>query len=470
MVTQRTGATAQGKSGQYPLSASLELFCMFDKGENEGAFGPRHLVIIGWRVTGRVDTSTLQATLEDLVVRHEILRTSVIREASGQQHQRIQPPSSPQLLVRELRRDDPRPLDLRVDEFINEVENSTLSVAELPHLRAVLGRISETDSVLVLITHHTAGDGWSMQVLIRELAELYATRAGFDRPALPPAPQYREYAAWQQEFLSSDLADQHRNYWRDTLHGAELLASRMDRRPATVSTGTYAIHRFLLPADLANSVLQMGRALHASPFMVLLAAFKLQQSTMSGTRDVTTATITSGRNEFRFHNTVGPFFNLVPLRTFLDRDQTFGELVTATRKACLDAYAHELPWTHIAAAAPEVTRPYSAGDLAVWAFQLFQFPTSLDGQLIGDMKLAEVRRRLQSYPTTSDIPNGVLWALDLLPTGEIAGHVRYNTLEFYDDTIAEAVRGFRRALETAIASPEAPVSYLADKLGNHREV
>lgn len=429
---------------------------MFDKGEEEGALGPRHLVIIGWRISGNVDIDILRGALDDVVARHEILRTSLERDGEGR-YQRVHPPSAPEVQVIDLPRDDPRSRDVRVDEFINEIEYSTMSVTHLPHLRAVLGRLDDQDSVLVLITHHTASDGWSMQLIIRELAAFYAQRRGYGPPELPEMRQYREYAAWQQEFLAGPAAEEFREYWRDKLRGAELLAIPMDRRPSGDTTGTYAIQRFLMPRDQVAPAVQLAKALRSSPFMLLLATFSVLLSAMTGETDVTAATITSGRNELDYHDTVGPFFNLVPLRTDLAGCATLSELVARTRTTCLDAYSHELPWAHIAAAAPEVTKPYEAGDLAVWAFQLFQFPTAMDETLIGDLTISEVRRRLQSYPRTSDIPNGVLWALDLLPTGEIAGHVRFNTLEYDKRTIVEAVGRFRRTLHAVVAAPDAPL-------------
>src|SRR5205085_9495674 len=111
-------------------------------------------------------------------------------------------PAAPgDVLVLDLPADDPRPRDERVDEFINQVECYELPAARPTNVRAVLGRFDERDSVLVLLTHHTASDGWSMQVLIRELAAFYAERTGGGPADLPEPVQYKEFSAWQQEDL-----------------------------------------------------------------------------------------------------------------------------------------------------------------------------------------------------------------------------------------------------------------------------
>jgi len=443
MTVVETSESSDDQLNRFPLSANLELFCIFDKGENEGAFGPRHLVILGWRVTGEIDVVALRGALDDVVERHEILRTEVVH-TEGDQFQRVLPATPAEVVVIDLPTDDPRPRDERADNFINQIEDSELSVTQLPHVRVVVGRFDERDAVLVLLTHHTASDGWSMQVLIRELAACYA--------------EYKEFSAWQQENLTSEAADRSRAYWREKLHQAQMLTIVMDQPPG-VPAG-YAVHRFVFPIELSSAAQQLAKGLRASPFMVLLAAFNALLHKMTGATDVVAAALTAGRGEPRFADSVGPFFNLVPLRTDLTDCGSFSELITKTRSTCLDAYAHELPFAHIAAEAPDLNKPYAVGNLAVCAVQVFQFPTSMDESTVGDLTYSEVRKRLQSYPNTSDIPNGIVFTLDLLPSGEIAGHARYNKAEFLESTIETLVGDYREILTLATANPTIPLREL----------
>lgn len=259
MTISETPPPSDGRPPRYPLSANLELFSIFDKGADEGAFGPRHLVILGWRVTGRLDLDILRGALDDVAARHEVLRTEVVR-TDGNEHQRVHPPSPAEVAVTDLPTDDPRPRDERADEFINRVEDSELSVASLPHVRAVVGRFDERDAVLVLVTHHTASDGWSMQVLIRDLAACYAERAGSGPADLPEPVQYGEFSVWQQQHLVSDTAENARAYWRDKLRGAQMSTIVMDQ-PEGAPPG-YAVRRFLLPADLSSATQQLAKGLH----------------------------------------------------------------------------------------------------------------------------------------------------------------------------------------------------------------
>lgn len=442
--------TPDDQQNRFPLSANLELFCIFDKGDDEGAFGPRHLVNIAWRVTGAVDVAALQSALDDVVARNEILRTEVIRDGEDK-YQRVLPPTPVDLKVIDLSGDDPRPRDERADAFINEVEYLELRAADLPHIRAVLGRFDERDAVLVLLTHHTASDGYSMGVLIREIAAFYAQHKGLGPAELPDTVQYKEFSAWQQEALATENAERARTYWRGKLDGAQMSMIVMDQ-PEDVPYG-YAVHRQIYPPELATAAQNLAKGLRASPFMVLLAAFNALWQKMTGETDVVIPILSSGRGEPRFAEVVGPFFNLMPLRTDLSECPTFSALVNKTRAACLEAYAHELPFAHIAAEAPDLNKPYAAGNLAACAFQSFQFPNLMEETTIGDLTYTEVRKRLLSCEDTSEIPNGIVFTLDLLPTGEIAAHARYSKADFVEATIEKLVGDYREILALVTTNP-----------------
>lgn len=450
MTLAETHQSPEGQSERFPLSANLELFCMFDSGDEVGAFGPRSLVIIAWRVTGEIDVDALRGALDDVVERNEILRTEVVR-TKGDEYQRVLPATPADVVVVDLPADDPRPRDERADEFINQTEYSKLHISQLPHIRAVVGRFDERDAVLVLLTHHTASDGWSMQVLIREVAAYYAERTGGGAANLPEPVQYREFSEWQQKNLASETADRSRAFWRDKMAGAQLSTLVMDQ-PAGVPYG-YSVYRFLFPAELSAPAQNLAKALRASPFMVFLAAFNVLWYKRTGSTDIVSSTFTAGRVEPRFAEVVGPFFNYMPLRIELSERGSFADVITRTRTTCLEAFAHELPYSHVSAEAPDLNKPYEAGNLAVCAFEMFQFLEAMDGTTVGGLTYSEVRRRLQSYPDTSEIPNGIVFTLDLLPSGEIAGHVRYNKAEFLPSTIERLVEDYRDVLARGTARP-----------------
>jgi condensation enzyme len=450
--TSGQAAELTADAGRYPLSANLEILCMFDKGDEQGALGPRHLMITGWRVSGPVSEERLTAALDAVVARHEMLRSTVAR-GGADRYQEVHPPAPAGLDVIDLPAGNGRSRDELAEEFVNRVEGTTLSFTKLPHIKAVLGRFDATDAVLVLVAHHAASDGWTMNIVVHDLAACYAAIEAGVPPQLPEPRQYRQFSAWQRERLASQQADTSRQYWREKLHHAELSAIPMDMVPPADQVSAYATHRFLLDAGLTTAATDLARARRCSPFMVLFAAWEAVLYKLTGVPDVVAPTMTSGRGDQKFAGTVGAFFNLVPVRTDLTACDSFAALVDQTRSACLEAYSRELPFGDIAEQAPELTRPYAAGNLAVITFQLFQFSGVMNGERVGSLEFTEIRRRTLSCQATTDIPNGVLWTLDILPSGEIAGHIKFNSNEFLPATMIGIADEYQRILASALAAP-----------------
>src|SRR5437868_1241691 len=135
--------------------------------------------------------------MNQVVERHEALRTTVIR--GEEKYQLVYPPSSAKLEVRDLPGVDPADRDVRTEQLLIELEGGSYYVTDLPLFRAVLARFDDNDSVLVLIAHHTAVDGWAIHLVIRDLAHFYATLRGHELPPLPETTQYREYVEWEQQ-------------------------------------------------------------------------------------------------------------------------------------------------------------------------------------------------------------------------------------------------------------------------------
>lgn len=448
MSTELAGA------GRYPLSFNQDFMCMFDKGDDEGPFGPRYNVVYGWRLRGRVDVEVLRGALADVVERHEALRTVVVRD-TDLRYQQIHPPSRPELVVRDLTGAGPAARDRRAEELLIEIEAGEYGTRELPLLRAVLGRFDDRDAVLVLIVHHTGSDGWSMQLIIKEIAECYAARRERRDPDLPEVPQYREYTLWEQTSTTQEKLNRSRAYWREKLAGARMTTVHTDfSRSAELPKNT-SVERYLVDPDMAAATLELARATRGSPFMVLLAAYKVLLRERTGETDITVTTIMSGRGQARFDNTVGSFFNLVPLRTDLAGCQTFREVVERVRKTCLGAFSHAIPFSTIMADAPELGAGFAADDAAVVAFQVFQFPFVMTAREVGDLEYSEIRHRLLPAEVSTDIPDGALWTLDIDPAGnEMIGQLQFNSNRFDARTIREILSQFQQVLRKTVSTPD----------------
>ncbi|MEV7008168.1 condensation domain-containing protein [Streptosporangium sp. NPDC051022] len=442
-----------------PLSLQQEFLRLFDRGEGVGAFGPRYHHVDGWHVRGRIDVGTLQAALDDVVARHEALRTSLVRDEDGW-YQGILPPGPSSLLVRDLPEAAGDDRDRRVQELLNEVEAGTFDPRRQPLLRAILVRFGDRDALLMLNAHHLAIDSWSMQLILRDLAARYAARRGHAVPALPRARQYREYAADQLAGSADAAVLAAREYWREKLRGARLLAMPTDLPRSAGSWETTSWHRVSTGEDLRAATARFAAATRSSPFMVLLAAYKVLLHEMTGTTDIVVPTFTPGRNEARFQDTVGSFFNFVPLRTDLAGCRTFRDVVGRVRATCVEAYANEIPLLHVLAEAPELMAPALGDDLAPWVFQVVQPPLQMDGELIGDLEYSAIWRRELSQETGSYVPDGMLWCLHLGPSGGLLANLAFSRGLIREDRVGELAAEFFRTLGAGISDPDGPLHRL----------
>ncbi|MGR6975153.1 condensation domain-containing protein [Streptomyces cynarae] len=444
-------------AGRIPLSYNQEFLRAFDKGETDGAFGHRHTLVCGWRVTGEIDLAALQQALDDVVVRHEVLRTSVRGDEQGG-HQVIEPPSPVLLEVRELGAGEGTTRELRAEEFLNELDARPFEVRELPHLRAALGRFDATDAVLVLATHHTSTDAWSLQVIMRDLAAAYAARVE-GRPADRTGPaQYQEFARRQQDTAASGRVDSARAYWRERLAGAQITGITSDRPRDENLASAYGVHRFVFDTHLSSAVLKSARDSRCTPFMVMAAAYSVLLRERTGATDVVFPTFSSGRYEERFMDAVGPFFNFVPIRIDTTECVTLGEVLERARTACVGAYQHEIPFARIAEDSPALLAPFADGSLAVVAFEVLQSAFPMDGTGAGGLQFAEIRHRTLSQQVSSAIPDGGLWAMDVLPNGQLAGSLKFDHNRFDESTATQLVARFRELLSTLADAPHTPLT------------
>lgn len=453
-------------AGRIPLSLNQEFLYGFDRGDDEGPSGPRFHIVHGWWLRGAVDVDTLREALDDVVARHEALRTEVVRGEEGW-YQRVRPPVPVRWDVREAAGVDAGGTDgggvdaggreRAAERLLTEVESGTIDARELPLIKATLLRFDEESSVLVLIVHHTAADGWSVRRIIRDLAVLYAARRGHAVPELPPALPYREFVAWQHEFAASAAAERARDFWRKNLAGARIISVPTDRPKSSGLPESTAVYRFGIDAPLVSRAVDMAKALRSTPFMVLLGAFALMVQRTTGSTDVVVPTFSPGRDQERFQYTVGPFLNLLPLRTELAGCRDFSEVVARIRTSCLEAYSHDIPSVHILAEAPDLMGPVMEDDRAACVFQVFPFPFVLDGTRIGDLEYTEIRRRLDSQPVGSDVPNGALWTLNLDPAGDVVAGIQYNSNLYDESSVAAMVDRFRQTLSEVVDAPDAPL-------------
>jgi condensation enzyme len=430
-----------------PLSLQLDFLRLMGGGSESGPFGPRYTIVHGWRIFGRADIGALTAALADVVSRHEALRTKIVLDDGG--YQLIYPPAPVELNLTDLGTTPPGTRDAAAEYFINEIEESVPVGDEPPRLRAALGRFDPHDAVLVLSAHHSVVDGWSMQVLMRDLAACYAARKAGREPGLPPVRQYRDYAAWQLGRLNGSEVASARRFWREYLDGAQIVPLPTDR-PRSADAYTTGWYRFMLSEQFRTGILQAAKQHRSSPFIVLMAAFMSVMRDRTGQTDLVIPTMLTGRSPGWTEDVIGTFYNFVPVRADLSRCDSFSDTVARVRAACLAAYAHELPFPLIMAEAPELMGAAVQPDAAAAAFVVIQHGVGVDRGDVGGLRIVPVRQRMLSTPVGSQIPDGVLARLELHPEGGVSGTVGYVGHLFDEDTIIELMSAFKKTVKSDV--------------------
>jgi len=449
MAQSPPAADRQGQ--RYPVSYTQEWFLTLDQGDAGGTFGSRFTLSRTLRVTGSVDIAVLQGALDDVVARHELLRTVVVRDADPP-YQQVYPPCPVPLEVTDV----PPATGKSRDEVIQELlrQAGTVSTRQAPLLRAKLHRFDDRDSVLFLTVHHSACDAWSIQVIMRDLGAFYAARAGRTPAGLPPLRQYREYAEWQRANATSTAEDGAPAYWRDKLRGAREFTIPNDRpHPASYSR-PYSLHNHRIDAEVIAKASALATACRTTQFPVLLSAFYVLAHQLTGATDLTIRAFTAGRDAEEFHNTMGLFLNCVPFRTDIARCTTFRDIIAHAKETFIDAIAHELPVSVIEQAFPDVIK--SRENLRTSQFIISCDVSQLGEELVYPIAggAREIEVRWLEEDGHRDIPSGTVWFVDLPPNGTLSGGIMYNLDEFDESTVAGWATGLGRILTAAVRDPD----------------
>ncbi|MFP5263067.1 MAG: amino acid adenylation domain-containing protein [Blastocatellia bacterium] len=403
-------------------------------------------------IKGRLAREALERAINEIVRRHEILRTT-FATVEGVPVQVIAPGLSIPLREIDLSGVPRSEYEDRIKSASAEQAGEPFDLTRGPLLRLQLLRFSEDDHALVLTMHHIITDEWSLRIFVNEAAVLYAAFLNGQDSPLPHLPiQYADYAAWQRGWLKGEILKQSLSYWGRQLAGAEPLQLPVDHPRSQVQGHRGDVFYFSLTQEQTGALKTLSKKHQTTLFTVLLAALQILLYRRAMQEDIIVSCDVANRDRIETEGLIGFFVNQLMIRVSFSGVPSFLEVLQRIRRSLFAALAHQhLPVTMLMNKL-RLERDLSGSPLARVGFGLRHIQT-IPSDLAG-LELTEV----DVHPKTS--------RLDLMlvmeeKNGQLGGALRYNTDLFEGATIAAMAAQFQRLVASVTAAPDMPVHRLA---------
>jgi len=437
------------RNGALPLSYAQQRLWFLDQLEGPSS---RYSLSAALRLRGTLDRAALARTFGEIVRRHESLRTT-FTAVDGEAQQIIQPATEVPLPLTDLR-DLPEAARAAEAEALLTAESAQpFDLGRGPLLRTRLLQLMDEEHLLLATVHHIAADGWSVGVLIQEVAALYTAYARGEASPLTELPiQYADYAAWQRRWLQGAERNRLENYWRRQLKGLpELHSLPTDRPRPALPSDQGAVYRQQLGCELTAELNKLGQREGATLFMTLQAAFSVLLARYSGASDIVLGTPIANRTQAELTPLIGFFVNTLVLRLDLSEDPRFLDLLRQAKQTALEAYAHQsLPFEQVV----ELMDP----ERSLSHHPLFQIMLALQNNEQADLALPDLSLSVVEAPLMAA-------KFDLLLNLEEGSEGLEATWEYAADlfdaaTIERMAEHFRHLLEGIARAPEQRIRQL----------
>jgi amino acid adenylation domain-containing protein len=293
------------------------------------------------RLQGSLDVEILKRSLEAIIARHEVLRTTY-SAIDGQPSLAVSYDVSIELPIIDLSGHAETEREAKLQSRIAQLTEQPFDLSRDLPLRAALLKLGPAEFVLLLVTHHIASDGWSSEILQHEIVTLYRALISGEPNLLPELPiQYADYAIWQREWVSGEVLEKQLRYWKTQLSNIPALELSTDRPRRAIQTSRGARLSVDFPRVLSDQLNDLSRNQAVTLFMTLLAAFQTLLQRYSGQDDIAVGSPIAGRTRPGLEGLIGCFINTLVLRTDLSANPTFVELLARVRKVALGAYEYQ---------------------------------------------------------------------------------------------------------------------------------
>ncbi|MCG8619438.1 MAG: condensation domain-containing protein, partial [Desulfobacterales bacterium] len=447
-----------------PLALSFGQQRLWFLDKLEGKAAASYNVPLAFSVSGPVDIPALNRAVNEIVRRHEVLRT-VFKDPSENKAGKNGASDPVQVILPELKVE----LALIDTGQYTEGEKSAAEIVEKaclkpfdlsrgPLIRAHLVRQADREHLLLISLHHIVFDGWSAGIFINELKQLYAAYTlGKSSPLTDPDIQYADYARWQRDYLRGETLATHLDYWKDQLAGVPLsteLPTDYPRPPVQTFNGD--VVRFDLPSHVAEKLNSLCKSSGVTLFMALYAAFATLLSRYNGKTDIVIGSPVANRSHAQTEQMIGFFVNTLALRADLSGTPTFTELLARVKQCTTDAYAHQdLPFERLVLSEElNIERSMSHSPLFQVMFDLLN--------ITGEEQFEAGGLTFSPFDTDYKVAKFDL-SLSMVAGKEygISGRFEYNTDLFDRETIERMAGHFNTLLADAAAHPEKKISALS---------
>jgi hypothetical protein len=454
--------------GPVPLSFSQQRLWFLDQLMPDSAQYNEPLLAL--RLTGELDSDALQWTINEIVRRHESLRT-VFQDIDGEPVQLINPPAPVPLTLVDLRHLPAGPREAEMRRLALQESQHVFNLARGPLLRFTLIRMDEAEHVILLEIHHIVTDGWSNRILMSEVTELYRAFINGRPSPLPELPvQYADFAVWQKQWLQGEVLENLLAYWKRQLgHNLPVLKLPTDHARPQSQTFNGASQDVLLPQKLCDELKALAQSENATLFMILLAAFMTLLYRYTGQEDMAIGSPVANRSRSETEKLIGFFVNTLVLRADLSGNPKFSDFLSRVREVATGAFSHQdLPFEKLV----EVLQPerdLSRQALFQVLFVLHNYPhVNLDiegrsgaGATAQSSEQMKSLLRISGIEVENDISKFDL-ALAMSELGEkgLKAQIDYNTDLFEAATITRMLGHFKTLLCSITAQPSTRLNAL----------
>ncbi|MEM9823542.1 MAG: condensation domain-containing protein, partial [Bacteroidota bacterium] len=431
---------AQKRPEYVPLSFAQERLWFIDQLEGSVHYHISRAI----RIEGTINRTAFEKALIAIINRHELLRT-LIKEEQGTAYQEILPTDLWTLQWTDHLQGASR---VAIIEYVDQLMAKAFVLSQDHPIRGELIQISEEEHLFVLIMHHIASDAWSFDVFLHELTLLYNAYVAEAEPSLAPLPiQYSDFAIWQRKHQDGAILDQQLAYWKKQLQGLAPIELKTDfPRPALQSFR--GNHRsILMNPEISQQLNDLARDKEVTPFMLLLTAFKILLFKYTGQNDLCVGTPIAGRTVKEVESLIGFFVNTLVIRSEVNKNLSFDDLLAQIKKTTLDAFAHQLAPFEKIVETLGVKRDQSRSPIFQVLFAYQNTPNTFENKLTG-IQLYHDERASQAIAQRD-----LSMSIDESPEGLYVG-IDYCSDLFLPKTIEQMLLHFGNLLRALLQSEE----------------